>query len=120
MRQPPDSIRRKAGCLQGQPTRYASRRIAGGVCNLRAARSHPAEIRDRYGYRAFSEPFVQFRRSRWLYALCWTDSDRPSTLFDRATIWLMANKVPPPGVTTLERLIARVRSIRGHATERAG
>jgi len=28
---------------------------------------------------------VQFRLNRWLYALCWTGSDRPSALFDRAT-----------------------------------
>ncbi len=71
---------------------------------------HPAEIRDRYDYRAFSVPFVQFRLNRWLYALCWTGSDRPSTLFDRATAWLITHKVLLPGVTTLERSIARVRA----------
>ena len=71
---------------------------------------HPVEIRDRYGYRAFCEPFVQFRLNRWLYALCWTGSDRPSALFDRATAWLIAQKVLLPGVTTLERNIARVRN----------
>ena len=74
---------------------------------------HPVEIRDRYGYRAFSEPFVQFRLNRWLYALCWTGSDRPSALFDRATAWLIAQKVLLPGVTTLERNIARVRARAG-------
>ena len=72
--------------------------------------NHPAEIRDRYGYCVFSEPFVQFRLNRWLYALCWTGSDRPSALFDRATAWLIAHKVLLPGVTTLERSIARVRA----------
>ena len=72
--------------------------------------NHPAEIRDRYGYRAFSDSFVQFRLNRWLYALCWTGSDRPSALFDRATAWLIAHKVLLPGVTTLERSIARVRA----------
>ncbi len=72
--------------------------------------NHPAEIRDRYGYRAFSDPIVQFRLNRWLYALCWTGSDRPSALFDRATAWLIAHKVLLPGVTTLERSIARVRA----------
>ena len=70
---------------------------------------HPAEIRERYGYRPFSDPFVQFRLNRWLYALCWTGSDRPSGLFDRATAWLIGNKVLLPGVTTLERNVARVR-----------
>ena len=62
------------------------------------------------GYRAFSEPFVQFRLNRWLYALCWTGSDQPSALFDRATAWLIAHKVLLPGVTTLERSIAGVRA----------
>jgi hypothetical protein len=87
---------------------------AGGLLAEYAASAwrsrHPAEIRDRYGYRSFSEPFVQFRLNRWLYALCWTGSDRPSALFDRATAWLIAHKVLLPGVTTLERNIARVRT----------
>lgn len=88
-------------------------RVDGLLAEYRASRwrtRHPAEIRDRYGYRAFAEPFVQFRLNRWLYALCWTGSDRPSALFDRATAWLIANKVLLPGVTTLERNIARVRA----------
>jgi hypothetical protein len=46
---------------------------------------------------------------RWLYALCWTGTDRPSALFDRATAWLIASKVVLPGASTLERVIARVR-----------
>ncbi len=71
---------------------------------------HPAEIRDRYGYQPFSDPLVQFRLNRWLYALCWTGSDRPSALFDRATAWLIGRKVLLPGVTTLERNVARVRT----------
>ncbi len=53
---------------------------------------------------------MQFRLNRWLYALCWTGSDRPSALFDRATAWLIAHKVLLPGVTTLERSIARARA----------
>lgn len=71
---------------------------------------HPAEIRERYDYHAFSDPRVGFRLNRWLYALCWTGADRPSTLFDRATAWLVAGKVLLPGATTLERAIARVRA----------
>jgi len=45
---------------------------------------HEVEIRERYGYRAFTEPKLRFRLNRWLYALCWTGTDRPSALFDRA------------------------------------
>ncbi len=92
--------------------------VSGLLAEYAASRwrgRHPIEIRDRYGYRPFSEPFVQFRLNRWLYALCWTGSDRPSALFDRATAWLFAQKVLLPGVTTLERNIARVRA---RATQR--
>jgi hypothetical protein len=71
---------------------------------------HAAEIRERYGYRSFSAPSTQFQLNRWLYALCWTGSDRPSILFDRATAWLVGNKVLLPGASTLERAITRVRT----------
>ena len=71
---------------------------------------HESEIRRRYGYQAFTEPKVVFRLNRWLYALCWTGTDRPSVLFDRAVAWLLANKVVLPGLTILERAVARVRS----------
>ena len=71
---------------------------------------HTTEIRDRYGFRAFSEPLIQWRLSRWLYALCWTGTDRPSVLFDRATAWLIAAKVLLPGASVLERLVAQIRT----------
>ena len=71
---------------------------------------HTVEIRKHYGYRLFSEPFIQWRLCRWLYALCWTGTDRPSVLFDRATSGLVAGKVLLPGASVLERLIAQVRS----------
>ena len=71
---------------------------------------HAGEIRDRYGYKEFSDPKMQFRLNRWLYALCWTGTDRPSVLFDRAVAWLLANKVLLPGLTVLERAVAQVRS----------
>ena len=54
---------------------------------------HAAEIRSHYGYREFTDPAAGFRLVRWLYALCWTGSDRPGALFDRAVAWLVANKV---------------------------
>ncbi len=71
---------------------------------------HAEEIRQRYGYKDFSDPAIQFRLNRWFYALCWTGTDRPSVLFDRAVAWLFANKVVLPGLTVLERAVARVRS----------
>jgi TnpA family transposase len=71
---------------------------------------HTIEIRDRYGYRDFSDPVSQWRLIRWLYTLCWTGTDRPTTLFDQATSWLVAHKVLLPGASVLERTIARVRT----------
>ncbi|HEY5305717.1 MAG TPA: Tn3 family transposase [Pseudolabrys sp.] len=70
---------------------------------------HPPEIRERYGYRDFSNAPAQWRLLRWLYALCWTGTDRPSALFDQATAWLVTHKVLLPGASVLERSIARVR-----------
>ena len=71
---------------------------------------HATEIRASYGYVDFTEPLVAFRLTRWLYALCWTATDRPSVLFERATNWLVTHKVLLPGCTTLERYVARLRS----------
>ena len=71
---------------------------------------HGPRIRERYGYRQFTDAGVGFRLNRFLYALCWTGTDRPSVLFDRAAAWLVAAKVLLPGLTVLERQVARVRS----------
>ena len=71
---------------------------------------HAAEIRDRHGYRELTDPFARFRLARWLYALCWTGTDRPSVLFDRATAWLVTEKILLPGASVLERLVARIRA----------
>jgi len=71
---------------------------------------HAAEIRTRFGYRDFAEPMPGLSLSRWLYSLCWTGTDRPSVLFDRACAWLLAHKVLLPGASVLERFVARVRS----------
>lgn len=70
---------------------------------------HTAEIRSRYGFRDWADAAVGFRLSRWLYALCWTGTERPGVLFDRATTWMLAHKVILPGCTTLERFVARLR-----------
>jgi TnpA family transposase len=71
---------------------------------------HAIEIQARYGYRIFTDTQVGLRLTRWLYALCWTGTDRPGDLFRRATTWLLANKVLLPGVSVLERFISQLRS----------
>ena len=71
---------------------------------------HGNRIRERYRYRQLADAGVGFRLNRFLYALCWTGTDRPSTLFDRAVAWLVAAKVLLPGLSVLERAVARVRS----------
>lgn len=45
---------------------------------------HGNRIRERYRYRQLADAGVGFRLNRFLHALCWTGTDRPSTLFDRA------------------------------------
>ncbi|MFO3664402.1 DUF4158 domain-containing protein, partial [Pseudomonas amygdali] len=71
---------------------------------------HTTEIRARYGYREFADTGNQFYLGRWLCALCWTGTDRPSVLFEHANSWLIGHKVLLPGVTLLERFVAEVRS----------
>ena len=71
---------------------------------------HGPRIRERYGYRLLTDFGVTFRLHRFLYALCWTGTDRPSTLFEQAVTWLQAAKVILPGVSVLERAVARVRA----------
>ena len=76
---------------------------------------HTELIRTHYGYHDFENaPGDRFRLTRWLHALCWTGDDRPGLLIERAVAWLLAEKVLLPGLTTLERLCARIRS-RVHA-----
>jgi TnpA family transposase len=76
---------------------------------------HVALIRDRYGYRDFTlDGRARFRLTRWLYALCWAGDDRPSLLIDRATAWLVGNKVLLPGISTIERLVAQIRHRAAH------
>jgi len=71
---------------------------------------HRTEIGRSYGYVEITERQVGFRLTRWLYALCWTGTDRPNILFEPAVTWLMTHNVLRPGCSTLERYIARLRS----------
>ena len=70
---------------------------------------HATEIRVHYHYLEISDPKISFKLNRWLCALCWTGTDRPSVLFDHAKTWLLAHKILLPGVSILERLIVRIR-----------
>jgi hypothetical protein len=70
---------------------------------------HRAEIKQRYGYRDFSEQPGHWQLVRWLYGRAWVGSESPSVLFDLATARLVEHKVLLPGVTVLERLVVSVR-----------
>jgi hypothetical protein len=65
--------------------------------------AHTAQIRTDHGYREYTDRTAGFGLTRWLYAQCWTGTERPSSLFDRATTWMLAHKVLLPGATPLER-----------------
>ena len=51
---------------------------------------HATEIRAAYGYVEITEQQVAFRLTRWLYALCWTGTDRPSVVVARSNDTLLA------------------------------
>jgi Domain of unknown function (DUF4158) len=63
----------------------------GEYCSSRQRWDHTVRIREGSGYSDFSDGSIQFRLNRWLYALCWTGTDQPGMLFDRATAWLIAH-----------------------------
>ena len=71
--------------------------------------AHAAQIRTGHGYRDLADRAAGFGLTRWLYAQCWTGTERPSALFDRATTWMLAHTVLLPGATTLERFVAKLR-----------
>ena len=45
--------------------------------------AHAAQIRTEHGYRDLADRAAGFGLTRWLYAQCWTGTERPSALFDR-------------------------------------
>ena len=59
---------------------------------------HATEIQTHYGYVEITERRIGFRLTRWLYALCWTGTDRPTVLFERTVTWLVTHKVLLPGL----------------------
>ena len=76
----------------------------------RPRKRHAAMIREIYGFRELADDAgARFRLTRWLYTLCQSGDDRPSLLVDRATAWMLSHKILLPGITTIERLVARTR-----------
>ncbi|WP_226874532.1 DUF4158 domain-containing protein [Microbispora sitophila] len=74
---------------------------------------HQDEIKKAYGLREFSALEAEF--TAWVDARAWNTGDGKKSIFVDGVSWLRTNKVLLPGVTTLTRLIARVRD---EATER--
>lgn len=70
---------------------------------------HQVLIRQRYGYRDFNEPAVQFATIRWLYTRAWLHDEPPSRLFDLLVLRLQESKVLLPGITTLVEMINHIR-----------
>ena len=68
---------------------------------------HQLLIRRVYGWVDFTVVEADF--VRWMSARAWTSGDGPKAIFVDAMGWLRRRKVLLPGVTTLVRLIARLR-----------
>ena len=73
---------------------------------------HQQEIRRRYGLRDFADAEAEL--TEWVAARAWTSGDGPKAIFLDALAWLRERKVLLPGVTTLARLVARVRDETTH------
>src|SRR5262245_5321220 len=73
---------------------------------------HQQEIRRKYGLRDFADAEAEL--AEWVTARAWTSGDGPKAIFLDAMTWLRERKVLLPGVTTLVRLVARVRDETTH------
>ena len=73
---------------------------------------HQQEIRRKYGLRDFADAEAEL--TEWVAARAWTSGDGPKAIFLDAMTWLRERKVLLPGVTTLVRLVARVRDETTH------
>jgi hypothetical protein len=73
---------------------------------------HQQEIRRRYGIRDFAEAEAEL--VEWVAARAWTSAGGPKAIYTDALAWLRERKVLLPGVTTLARLVARVRDETTH------
>jgi uncharacterized protein DUF4158 len=69
---------------------------------------HVTAIKEKFGYCDLNNLWL-FKLARWLYAQCWYGVERPSILFDRTVSWLLERKLLLPGITTLTRLISRIK-----------
>ncbi|MEU8319627.1 Tn3 family transposase [Nonomuraea sp. NPDC048881] len=74
---------------------------------------HQDVIREAYKLKDFSPAEVEF--TAWVDSRAWNTGDGKKTIFYDGITWLRTNKVLLPGVTTLARLVARVRD---EATDR--
>ncbi len=70
---------------------------------------HQVLIRQRYGYRDFTDEAALFSTIRWLYTRAWLHDEPPSRLFDLLVLRLKERKILLPGITTLEELINHIR-----------
>ena len=68
---------------------------------------HQQAIRWKYGLRDLADAEAEL--TEWVAARAWTSGDGPKAIFLDAMTWLRERKVLLPGVTTLVRLVARVR-----------
>ncbi len=76
---------------------------------------HQWVIAEEYGWRSFAD--VEAELTKWVEDRAWTTGDGPGAISDAAVLWLRERRVLLPGVTTLARLVARVRD---EVLERSG